>query len=70
MPLTSGFSFCRDEVQTRLLSEVWELRDNVTALQDMLSEVCSTWNVSNKNVNMITVLELKPVTDSVAVDFA
>ncbi|KDR20069.1 tektin-1 isoform X2 [Zootermopsis nevadensis] len=28
----------RDEVQTRLLSEVRELRDNVTALQDMLSE--------------------------------
>jgi archaellum component FlaC len=48
MSLTSGFSFFRDEVQTKLLSEVQEIKDNVTALQEMLSEVCSTWNVSNK----------------------
>jgi archaellum component FlaC len=41
MPLTSGFPFFRDEVQARLVSEVQELRDNVTALQEMLSEVSS-----------------------------
>jgi len=31
------------------VTEVQALRDNVSALQEMLSEVCSTWNIiSNK----------------------
>jgi len=34
--------FSRDEVETRLMTEVQALRDNVSALQEMLSEVCST----------------------------
>ena len=34
--------FSRDEVETRLVTEVQALRDNVSALQEMLSEVCST----------------------------
>jgi hypothetical protein len=36
------FFFSRDEVETRLVTEVEALRDNVSALQEMLSEVCST----------------------------
>ena len=43
--------FSRDEVEKRLVTEVQALRDNVSALQEMLSEVCSTWNIiSDKNV--------------------
>lgn len=34
--------FSRDEVEKRLVTEVQALRDNVSALQEMLSEVCST----------------------------
>jgi hypothetical protein len=34
----------------KLVAEVQELRDNVSALQEMLSEVCSTRNVTDKNV--------------------
>jgi len=41
--------FSRDEVETRLVAEVQALRDNVSALQEMLSEVRSTLNIiSNK----------------------
>jgi hypothetical protein len=34
--------FFRDEVETKLVAEVQQLRDNVSVLQEMLSEVCST----------------------------
>lgn len=34
--------FSRDEVETRLVTEIQALKDNVSALQEMLSEVCST----------------------------
>jgi hypothetical protein len=38
--VTQFFFFpSRDEVETQLVAEVQELRDNVSALQDMLSEV-------------------------------
>jgi hypothetical protein len=47
MPLTS--CFFRDEVETKLVAEVQELRDNVSVLQEMLSEVRSTSNVIDKN---------------------
>jgi hypothetical protein len=36
------FLFSRDEVETRLVTEIQALRDNVAALQEMLSEVSST----------------------------
>jgi hypothetical protein len=43
MPIPEHFVlFSRDEVETRLVTEVQALRDNVSALQEMLSEVCST----------------------------
>lgn len=54
MPITEHAFFIfvfssRDEVETRLLTEAQALTDNVAALQEMLSEVSSTWNIiSNK----------------------
>lgn len=46
------FLFSRDEVETRLVTEIQALRDNVAALQEMLSEVSSTWNIISNKIAM------------------